>query len=86
MVAHQHPLAGTPRADIGSARREGFLRVAAAEAAASGIAGVTLAAVARRASVGRGTLQVAFGSEEGLRHALGSWLMTAPIAEGAWAA
>ena len=45
-----------------------------------GIAGVTLLAVARRASVGRGTLQVAFGSEEGLHRALGSWLMTALIA------
>ena len=86
MVAHQHPLAGSPRAEDGSARREGYLRFAAAEAAASGIPGVTLAAVARRAGVGRGTLQVAFGSEEGLHRALGSWLMTALIAEGARAA
>jgi AcrR family transcriptional regulator len=83
VVAHQHPLAGSPRAESGSARREGFLRSAAAEAAASGIPGVTLAAVARRAGVGRGTLQVAFGSDEGLHRALGSWLMTALIAEGA---
>lgn len=82
MVAHRHPLAGSPRAD-GSARREGFLRDAAAEAAASGVAGVTLAAVARRAGVGRGTLQIAFGSEEDLRRALGCWLMAALIAEGA---
>ena len=85
MVAHQHPLAGSPRVD-GSARREGFLRFAAAEAAASGIAGGTLASVARRACVGRGTLQIAFGSEEGLHRALGSWLMSALIAEGARAA
>ena len=83
MVAHRHPLAGRPGADTGSARRDGFLRVAASEAAASGIAGVTLATVARRAGVSRGTLRLAFGSEEGLHGALGSWLMTALIAEGA---
>jgi AcrR family transcriptional regulator len=86
VVAHQHPLAGSPRAESGSARREGYLRDAAAEAAASGIAGVTLARVARRSGVGRGTLQIAFGSEEGLHRALGCWLMTALIAEGARAA
>jgi hypothetical protein len=86
VVAHQHPLAGSPRADTVSARREGFLRFAAAEAASTGITGVTFASVARRAAVGRGTIQVAFGSEEALRRALGSWLMTALIREGAQAA
>jgi AcrR family transcriptional regulator len=86
VVAHQHPLAGSPRADTGSARREGFLRFAAAEAAATGIGGVTFAAVARRAAVGRGTIQVAFGSEEALHRALGTWLMAALIGEDAQAA
>ncbi|MDX6556668.1 MAG: hypothetical protein QOD86_2863 [Miltoncostaeaceae bacterium] len=47
---------------------------------------MTFAAVARRAAVGRGTIQVAFGSEEALHRALGTWLMAALIGEDAQAA
>jgi AcrR family transcriptional regulator len=75
-----HP--GGPGAEARPVRREGVLRAAAAEAAASGLAGVTLASVAQRAGVARGALQGLFGSEEDLLGDLGRWLMSALIAEG----
>jgi len=83
--AHPPPTDGLG-AELPWARREGFLRAAAAEAAASGLAGVTRATVARRAGVPTGALGALFASEEDLLGDLGRWLMSGLTGEGAWAA
>ena len=60
-------MSGKPRTlEFWDARREGLLRAARAELADSGVEGLTLERVARRAGVSKGAVQYAFGSKDQL--------------------
>lgn len=60
-------MSGKPRTlEFWDARREGLLRAARAELAESGVEGLTLERVARRAGVSKGAVQYAFGSKDQL--------------------
>jgi AcrR family transcriptional regulator len=60
-------MSGKPRTlEFWDARREGLLRAARAELAETGVEGLTLERVARRAGVSKGAVQYAFGSKDQL--------------------
>jgi AcrR family transcriptional regulator len=60
-------MSGKPRTlEFWDARREELLRAARAELAESGVEGLTLERVARRAGVSKGAVQYAFGSKDQL--------------------
>ena len=72
----------TPELDQWQARRERLLAAACAESARTGVEGLTLERVARRAGVSKGAVQYAFGSRDELLAALARWTLGGIFAAG----
>lgn len=80
-------MSGKPRTlEFWDARRESLLRAAQVELATSGVEGLTLDRVARRAGVSKGAVQYAFGSKEQLLGELAHATLFAIFSDGLAAA